>query len=134
MQQQKLWFDSWEEALQHDISTLGGRKVVAPRLWPSEDEETANDRLKACMARGHKQALKPSEVLKIKAWAKQEANSTALVDFEAQQLGQRIEWIDPEDEAAILMREVSHDYKRIEARQKKLESLFEKIHRSGARK
>lgn len=130
MRQQKLWFDSWEEALQHDITALGGRKAVAPRLWPGEDEETANDRLKACMARGHKQALKPSEVLTIKAWAKHEGNSSALVDYEAQQLGQRVEWIDPEDEAAILMREVSHDYKRIEQRQKKLEALFEKMQRT----
>lgn len=96
---------SWEEAIAEDIKALGGRKKLAPRLWPAEDEETAQERLKAALAPGHKQALKPSEVLKIKQWAR-DVGSCALVNFEAQELGYRVEWVDPKDEADELRRDV----------------------------
>jgi hypothetical protein len=96
---------TWHEALGEDIRALGGRKAVAPKLWPGEDEETANNRLKAAMAPGHSQELKPSEVLRIKEWAR-DVGSYALVNFEAQLLSFRVEWIEPENEAEMIRREV----------------------------
>lgn len=96
---------TWEEALAADVMALGGRKKLAPRLWPSENEETAQERLKCALSPGHKQALKPSEILKLKELAR-DAGSYALVTFEAQQLGYRVEWVAPQDEAEQLRREV----------------------------
>lgn len=96
---------TWDEALAADVHALGGRKKLAPRLWPSEDEDTRQDRLKACLSPTHKMELKPSEVLRIKEWAR-DAGSYALVNYEAQYLGHRVEWLDPQDESDELRRDV----------------------------
>lgn len=96
---------TWDEALAEDIKALGGRKKLAPRLWPADDEETANDRLKAALAPGHKLELKPAEILKIKEWAR-DVGSYGLMTFEAQLLSFKYEWINPQDEAEELRREV----------------------------
>jgi hypothetical protein len=96
---------SWHEALAADVTALGGRKKLAPQLWPSEDEETAQNRLKAALSPGHAQELKPPEVLKIKKLA-HAVGSDALVQFEAQDIGYRVEWIDPVDEQEQLDREI----------------------------
>lgn len=122
MQQQALFFDSWEEALLADIQALGGRKKLAPRLWPGDTEETANDRLKACLAPGHKQALKPSEVMTIKRMAR-EVGSTSTVSYEAQQLGYQVHWLDPEDEADAIRRELRDSFKVMTKHMARLEQL-----------
>lgn len=112
----------WEEALAEDIKALGGRKKVAARLWPGDDEETANDRLKAALSPGHRQALKPSEVLKIKMWAR-DAGSYALVNFEANELGYRIEWINPVDEADQIRRELRDEFRSLNQKMDRLERV-----------
>jgi hypothetical protein len=47
----------------------------------------------------------PEVVLRIKQLAR-EAGSTATVDYEAQQLGFQVTWVDPKDQAEQLRREV----------------------------
>lgn len=102
--QTQFWHDTWEDARDADINALGGRKKLAARLWPADDEETRQSRIKACCAPGHKQEFKPSEVIAIKRWARESA-STAMIDFEAHELHFRVEWVEPEDEKARLQRE-----------------------------
>ena len=124
---------SWHEALTDDVKALGGRKVLAPRLWPGEDEETANDRLKAALSPGHKQELKPSEVLKIKEWAR-DVGSYALVNFEAQLLSFRYEWIDPENEGEQLRREVRDQMLDISRKLDRIEQADKRAAMRGGRR
>ena len=122
----------WEEALAEDIKALGGRKKVAARLWPGDDEETANDRLKAALSPGHRQALKPSEVLKIKLWAR-DASSYAVVNFEAQELGYRVEWIAPQDEADELRRDVRELLQNVNQKLDRIERAEQRVSLKVAR-
>lgn len=126
MSQQKSLQFTWDEALAEDVRALGGRKKLAPKLWPSEDEETAQDRLKAALSPGHKQQLKPSEVMRIKQLAREEG-STALVEFEAQELGYRIEWIDPVDEQAELQRDLKDLLTAVVKKQEMLERAVNRV-------
>lgn len=123
---------SWEEAIAEDIKALGGRKKLAPRLWPAEDEETAQERLKAALAPGHKQALKPSEILKIKQWAR-DAGSYALVNFEAQELGYRVEWVHPQDEADELRRDVRDLLQHVNQKLDRIERAEQRVAGSTVR-
>ena len=121
---------SWDEALAADIKALGGRKKVAPRLWPGEDEETANERLKAALSPGHRQQLKPTEVLKIKKWAR-EVGSDALVRFEDQELGRRGEWLDPENEAEQIRRELRDEFRALNQKMDRLARAEERAAQSA---
>lgn len=104
-QQPKLFCCSWIEAIGEDIRMLGGRKEIAPRLFTDCDEETAQDRLKACLSPGHSMEFKPAQVLKIKKWALEQFGRSYTVEFEDEQLGLRHEVIDPEEERDALKRE-----------------------------
>jgi hypothetical protein len=119
---QKDLLFTWHEALAEDIKALGGRKKVAPRLWPGIDEETAIERIKACLAPGHNQQLKPMEVLAIKQWAR-EVGSSALVEFEAQYLSYRVEWVSPANELEQIERENNELLKELLRRQERADKL-----------
>jgi hypothetical protein len=119
---QKDLLFTWHEALAEDIKALGGRKKIAVRLWPGIDEETAIERLKASLAPGHNQQLKPMEVVAIKQWAR-EVGSSALVEFEAQYLSYRVEWISPANEIEQIERENNELLKELLRRQERAEKL-----------
>lgn len=125
---------TWHEAAQEDITALGGRKKVAARLWPGEDEETANNRLKAALSPEHKQELKPTEVLRIKEWAKHEADSHAILDYEDRILGCRHEWIETENELVGLLRERKTSREADRARDERIELLATRLEAQMARK
>lgn len=118
---------TWHEALQEDVTALGGRKKVAARLWPGEDEETASSRLRAAMAPDHKQELKPTEVLRIKEWAHHEADSHALMRYEDGVLGCRHEWIDAQEELCKLLRERNAAKDIDRARDERIEMLLTRL-------
>lgn len=105
MSQQQLFYETLFDALGADIAAAGGFKTVASRLWPSESLTTSAARLRNSINETQPQKLCPEEVLQIKRLAR-EAGSTATVDFEAQQLGYAVTWVDPKDEAEGLRREL----------------------------
>jgi hypothetical protein len=105
MNQTALFHEHIYDALGSDISAAGGFKTVASKLWPAESLTTASARLRNALNPEQPQKLCPDEVLQIKRLA-YEHGSTATVDYEAQQLGYQTVWIDPEDEAAALDREI----------------------------
>jgi len=91
-----------EDALGADITAAGGFKVVAGKLWPADSSGPAKLRNYCNREQPHKPELE--EVLAIKKLAR-EAGSTALIDFEAQQLGYQVKWLDPKDEGDELRRQ-----------------------------
>ena len=98
-----LFHDSLADAIGADIAAAGGFKVVAGRLWPAESNAT--QKLRNCLNVDQPHKLSPDEVLQIKRFA-YEHGSTAIVDYEAQQLGYQVTWVDPETEAEVLGREI----------------------------
>lgn len=103
MNQTALFHDSIADALGADIAAAGGFKVVAGKLWPADSNAT--QKLRNCLNAEQPHKLSPDEVLQIKRLA-HVAGSTATIDYEAQQLGFKVEWLSPQDEADQLRREV----------------------------
>jgi hypothetical protein len=120
-----LFFETVYDAIGADISAAGGFKVVAGKLWPTEGSATASAKLRNSINPDQPHKLCPDEVLAIKRLAK-EAGSTATVDYEAQQLGYQVAWVDPKDEGDQLRREY------IEAA-KAMQRLAERITRADER-
>jgi nitroreductase len=103
--QKQFFFENLYDALGADIAAAGGFKAVAAKLWPSEPPSTATQKLRNTLNADQPHKLSPDEVLQIKRLA-YEVGSTATVDYEAEQLGYQTVWVDPEDEAAALDREI----------------------------
>lgn len=106
MLQNKLFHDSIYDALGADVAACGGIKKVAGMLWPALETTVAAARLRSGLNPEHAQKLDPEEVMRIKRIAK-EHESTATVEYEDAQLGKESAWINPEDEAAKIDREIN---------------------------
>lgn len=126
MNQVALFHETIADALGADIAAAGGYKVVAGKLWPSENVTTAAAKLRNSINPDQPHKLSPDEVLQIKRLAR-EAGSTATIQYEAQQLGYRIEWVEPEDELEQLERENNELLKQLLRRQERAESLRAKV-------
>lgn len=125
MNQSALFHDTIYDAIGADIAAAGGFKVVAGKLWPAEGTVTAAAKLRNSINPDQPHKLCPDEVLAIKRLAR-EAGSTATVDYEAQQLGYQVAWIDPRDEGDQLRREFCDAVKT-------MERLAERIQRADER-
>jgi hypothetical protein len=101
--QTSLFHDTIYDALGADIAAAGGFKVVAHKLWPADSGGASKLRNAINPEQPHK--LCADEIMQVKRLAR-EAGSMATVTYEAQQLGYRVEWLDPKDEADELRREV----------------------------
>src|SRR5688572_26859216 len=104
MMQSDLFHDSIYDALGADIAAAGGVKKVAALLWPAKED--AAGRLRACLSVEHSQKLDADEILKIKKLARA-AGSNATVNYEAQQIGFAITWLEPETERDELDRRIA---------------------------
>lgn len=104
MNQNELFHETIYDALGSDIAAAGGFKVVAGKLWPTESNAAAKLRNSINPDQPHK--LCGDEILAIKRLAR-EAGSTATVDYEAQQLGYQVTWVDPADQAEELQRRIA---------------------------
>lgn len=60
--QQSLFFDSIYDAIGAAVSALGGKKKVAPLLWPHLKTETAYTRLAHCLSDEFPEKLSPEEL------------------------------------------------------------------------
>lgn len=105
MKQNALFHDTIYDALGADIAAAGGFKVVAAKLWTSESVTTSATKLRNAINPDQPHKLCPDEVLQIKRLAR-EAGSIATVEYESQQLGYQATWVDPQDEADELRRDV----------------------------
>lgn len=103
MNQVALFHETLLDAIGADIAAAGGFKIVAGKLWPTDTNAAAKLRNALNPDQPHK--LAPDEVLAIKKLAR-EAGSTATIDFEAENMGFSVTWINPVDEAEELRRQV----------------------------
>jgi hypothetical protein len=126
MNQRALFHETVFDALGADISASGGFKVVAGKLWPTESPTTAAAKLRNAINPEQPHKLSPDEVLAIKRMAK-EHGSFATVNYESQQLGYLVSWIDPEDELERIERENNELLKQLLRRQERAESLRAKV-------
>lgn len=102
--QVELFHDTVYDALGADIAAAGGFKVVAGRLWPTDVSGPTKLRNAINPEQPHK--LCADEIMAIKRLAR-EAGSTATIDYEAQQLGYTVTWLDPVNQAEELRRQLS---------------------------
>lgn len=122
MNQGALFHDTIYDALGADISAAGGFKTVAGKLWPSESPTSAAAKLRNAINPEQQQKLCPEEVMQIKRLA-QIAGSFATVQYEAQQLGYAVTWIEPEDELQRIERENNELLKALTKRMERADSL-----------
>lgn len=132
MNQAALWHDTIYDAIGADIAAAGGYKVVAGKLWPSENPTTAATKLRNAVNPDQAQKLCPEEVMQIKRLA-YDASSTATIQYEARQLGYEVTWIEPEDEVERIERENNELLKAILQRQERQEQLRTKAQRRSAK-
>lgn len=120
--QNKLFHDSPEDALTTDVLASGGYKKVGHLLRPDLTVEQAGAWLRACLNVERAEKLGPGHVMEIKRLAK-EHESTATIDYEAQQLSFEVRWLDPKDELEQLERENNELLKAVLRRQERAEQL-----------
>jgi hypothetical protein len=118
--QGQLFHDSITDAIGADIAAIGGVKKVAGILWPAMESSSAASKLRSCLNVDQPHKLDPMEVITIKRLAR-DAGSTATVNYEAVQLGFRVEWTSPEDEQAALAKEIMEGLKFFNQRLARLE-------------
>ena len=123
MNQSKLFHETVFDALGADIAAAGGFKVVAGRLWPAQ--ANADTKLRNSINPDQPHKLCPDEVLQIKRLAR-EAGSTATIDYEAQQMGYEVKWLDPKDQAEELRRETRDLLAKVLKNQERLERAEER--------
>lgn len=126
--QHVLFHDTIFDALGADIAAAGGFKAVAGKLWPAENPITAATKLRNAINPEQAQKLCPAEVLQIKRLAR-EVGSAATVNYEAQQLGYAVTWIDPEDELERIERENNELLRALMKRMERAEQLRAKVTR-----
>lgn len=120
--QNKLFHESVEDALTTDVLAAGGYKRVGHTLRSDLTPEHAAAWLRACLNVERAEKLSPGHVLHIKRIAK-EHDSSAAIDYEAQQLGYQLTWVSPEDERDQLERENHEMLQRILRNQERAEQL-----------
>jgi hypothetical protein len=126
MNQKDLWYDTIYDAIGADIAAAGGFKVVAGKLWPAESPSTAAAKLRNSINPEQPHKLCPDEVLQIKRLAL-EAGSSATVQYEAQQLAFRVEWIAPENELERIERENNDLLRALAKRLERKEQLQSRL-------
>jgi hypothetical protein len=122
MNQRALFHDTIYDAIGADIAAAGGFKTVAGKLWPAESPASAAAKLRNAINPEQQQKLCPEEVMQIKRLS-QLAGSFATVQYEAQQLGYAVTWIEPEDELERIERENNELFKSIAKRMERAEQL-----------
>lgn len=110
-QQEELFHEDINAALGHAISALGGNKKVGTQLWPSLTPDQAGKKVSNCLNHDHAQQFHPCDIL----WILRESRKTGIhsaMAFLAQECGYAApQPIEPEDEAAALMREFNNSVK-----------------------
>lgn len=105
MDQQALFFDSWEEALRDDVRALGGPKAVGKMLFPEKDVEAAGRALSDCLNAARRERLTDEqERLVIRMAGRARGYSAALHYLCDETQFERPRPLSPQDELAELQR------------------------------
>lgn len=123
MHQESLIIDDIYDGLRADVQSLGGYKKVGLMLWPEMSADRAGERLANCLNRTRPEKLDPEQVLLIVREARKVLAHSTLAFICAEAGYTRPEPVEPEDEAAQLMREFNESRKAMEEIAKRLERL-----------
>jgi hypothetical protein len=105
-EQPSLFHDSIHDAVGAVVNALGGKKKIAPLLWPHLKPETAYTRLAHCLSEEFPEKLAPEEVLFL-ARKGREAGCHAILAYMALECGYAPPVpVDPLDEADALRRDI----------------------------
>lgn len=105
-EQTVLWYDSIQDAIGAVVQSLGGKKKVAPKLWPHVKPETAYTRLAHCLSDEFPEKLSPEELLFLITEGRQ-AGCHAILMYLSQEGGYAPPApIDPLDETDQLRRDI----------------------------
>lgn len=129
-EQAMLFHDSIYDAIGAVVQSMGGKKKVAPLLWPHLKTETAYTRLAHCLSDEFPEKLSPEEILFL-ARAGRESNCHAIIFYLAAECGYAQPTpIDPLNEADVLRREIRDG---LSALNKMVERLERTESRAGLR-
>lgn len=124
MDQEALFYETVNDALDACVKACGGAKVVACKLWPDKTPDAAHRLLLACLNEGRAEKLNPDQVIFVLKIAR-ERGFHAGMNYFAREVGYTDpKPVEPEDERARLQREF------IEA-QKSMQRLAERMERVG---
>lgn len=134
MQQQPLFFDDVNEAIKALVQYLGGPKKVGPMLRPELTIDAAATYIRDCVNQDRREKLSPEQLLLLMKKGR-EAGCHVLMGFLADDSGYKApEPLEPEDEAAELMKAfiaTGESMKAISARMEKLSNLVRPVARVG---
>lgn len=115
-----LFHETIEDAIGSDIAALGGAKKCGAWLFGHLDPNQASATVRACLNPDRNERFSPHQVMLIKQKAR-DVGSFATITYEQQQLGYRVEWLDPKDEGEALRREVRDLLKAVAQKQDLIE-------------
>lgn len=122
-EQQVLFFESIHDAVGSVIVALGGKKKVAPLLWPHVSIGTAVTRLSHCLSEEFPEKLAPEEILFL-ARKGREVGCHAIVAYLSMECGYGPPVpIDPLDEGEQLRREIRDGLTRLNQQMARLERV-----------
>jgi hypothetical protein len=122
-EQQPLFFDSIHDAVGSVVAALGGRKIVAPLIWPHVKPETAYTRLQHCLSEDYPEKLAPEEILFL-ARKGREIGCHAILAYLSMECGYSPPIpIDPLDETTALRREIRDQMAELNRKLSRLERI-----------
>lgn len=122
-EQQPLFFDSIHDAVGSVVQTMGGKKKVAPLLWPHLKPESAYTRLAHCLSDEFPEKLSPEELLFLIGQGRQ-IGCHAILAYLSQEGGYAPPVpIDPLDETDQLRREIRDGLNKLTRMYERLERV-----------
>lgn len=101
----RLFYDSFEDAVRHVVALLGGAKEAGHLLWPTKDANAARTRLLDCLNPKEPDKFAPDEIVAL-ARAGRDAGCHAIIQYLCAEAGySQPNPIAPDDEAADLQRQ-----------------------------
>lgn len=101
----RLFYDSFEDAVKHVVALLGGAKEAGHILWPTKTPEAARTRLLDCLNPKEPDKLAPDEIVAL-ARAGRDVGCHAIMHYLCTEAGYaNPNPIAPNDEAAELERQ-----------------------------
>lgn len=101
----RLFYDSFEDAVRHVVGVLGGPKEAGRMLWPTKDVNAARTRILDCLNPKEPDKFAPDEIVAL-ARAGREHGCHAIVEWLSTEAGySKPTPIAPQDEAAELQRQ-----------------------------
>lgn len=120
--QQSLWHDTPESALQDVVIALGGFKKIGYELWPGKGPAEASRYLHRILDPTRPEKASLGELLLILKWGREAGVHTGMAYF-AQESGYKAEPLEPEDERARLQREFVESVKQLGRIQKQIDRI-----------